>query len=313
MRATRRARQRPGAVRALNAAFLRLDGPTWLVAIVLYAGWAALIWFHANLPWWIVGPVGAYLVAWHFSLQHEAIHSFLSAPPWLRWAVVFPPLGLWFPFPLYYKLHRKHHQNTHLTEPGVDTESVYLGREAWARSPAPVKAVLLANQTLAGRVLVGPPLRLVRLVQREWARLRQGDFSHVPHWIVHAVLVALLFGYVSGVAGMPWWQYVLLIAWPAFGLGWVRSFIEHRYGTRPGERTAITESNLFWGLLFLNNNLHAVHHLYPKMPWYAIPAFWRANRERVLAHNGNYYFRGYGEIARRWLLRPVFVPSHPKY
>jgi hypothetical protein len=34
-----------------------------------------------------------------------------------------PPLGLWLPFPLYHAAHSKHHQNTHLTLPGVDTES----------------------------------------------------------------------------------------------------------------------------------------------------------------------------------------------
>jgi fatty acid desaturase len=297
----------------MRGAFLRNDGPTWLVVAILYGGWAALIWFHASLPWWVLAPVGAYLVAWHFSLQHEAIHSFLSAPKWLRWAVVMPPLGLWFPFPLYYEAHRKHHQNTHLTEPGVDTESQYLKGADWERSPAWLRRVLVANQTLAGRVLVGPPLRLVRLAKREAGRIFDGDYSHVMHWIVHVFLVALLFVYISGIAGMPWWQYVLLIAWPAFGLGWIRSFIEHRYGHRPCERTAIVESNPFWCLLFLNNNLHAVHHVYPKMAWYEIPSFWRAHREKVLAHNGNYYFRGYGEIASKWLLKPVFIPSHPRW
>jgi fatty acid desaturase len=292
--------------------FYRHDGPTWVVVFSLYVSWAALIWFHAALPWWLLSPVGAYIVAWHFSLQHEAIHSFLSAPKWLRWAVVMPPLGLWLPFPFYFEAHRKHHQNTHLTVPGVDTESFYQRREDWARMNPLMKAALTANQTLAGRVLVGPPLRLYKLAVREATRLRAGDFSHVPHWIVHVILVAALFWYISGVAGMPWWQYVLLIAWPAFGLGWVRSFIEHRYGERPGQRTAITESNAFWSLLFLNNNLHAVHHLFPKMPWWEIPAYWRANRDRVLAHNGGYYFRGYGEIAGKWLLKPVFLPPHPK-
>jgi fatty acid desaturase len=290
--------------------FYRYDGPTWLVALLLYSAWAALMWFHEALTWWIVAPVGTYLVAWHFSLQHEAIHSFLSAPKWLRWAVVMPPLGLWLPFPLYYAAHRQHHQNTHLTEPGVDTESFYVGQGDWAKLSPLRRALLTANLTLAGRVLLGPILRLEKLIIRE---LTRGDFSHVPHWIVHIVLVAALFWYISGVAGMPWWQYVLFIAWPAFGLGWVRSFAEHRYGARPGERTAITESNLFWSLLFLNNNLHAVHHVFPKMPWWQIPAYWRANRRQILAHNGNLYFRGYAEVARKWLLRPYFMPPHPRW
>jgi fatty acid desaturase len=72
---------------AIGRLFFRYDGPTWVVALVLYGAWAALIWYHAALTWWIVAPLGTYLVAWHFSLQHEAIHSFLSAPKWLpgRW------------------------------------------------------------------------------------------------------------------------------------------------------------------------------------------------------------------------------------
>jgi len=290
--------------------FYRFDGPTWVVAFVLYSAWAALIWFHEALTWWIVAPVGTYLVAWHFSLQHEAIHSFLSAPTWLRWAVMMPPLGLWLPFPLYRAAHSKHHQNTHLTLPGVDTESFYVKQADWPKLSPVRRALLAANLTLAGRVLLGPLLRLEKLVSREFMR---GDFANLPHWIVHVILVAALFWYISGVAGMPWWQYVLFIAWPAFGLGWVRSFAEHRYGHRPGERTAITESNLFWSMLFLYNNLHAVHHVFPKMPWWQIPGYWRANREQILAHNGSLYFRGYGEIGRKWLLKPIFTPAHPRW
>ena len=292
--------------------FFRQDGPTWLVAAALYGGWALLVWNWYRLPWWIWSPLGAYLVAWHFSLQHEAIHSFLSAPRWLRWAVVMLPLGLWLPFPLYFEAHRRHHQNTHLSIPGQDTESFYVKPADWAAMGPLMKASLVANQTLAGRVLVGPFVRLHKLVVRETARLRARDFSHVAHWIVHALLVAALFAYICGLAGMPWWQYVVGIAWPAFGLGWVRSFAEHRYGERPRERTAITESNLFWGLLFLNNNLHSVHHLYPKMPWWEIPGYWRANRGKMLEHNGGHYYRGYAEIARRWLLKPIFLPPHPR-
>ena len=68
----------------MKALFLRFDGPTWLVAFVLYGAWATLMALHQQLPWWLVTPLGAYLVAWHFSLQHEAIHSFRSAPP-RRW------------------------------------------------------------------------------------------------------------------------------------------------------------------------------------------------------------------------------------
>jgi len=68
----------------------------------------------------------------HFSLQHEAIHSFRGVPAWVRFAVVFPPLGLWFPYPLYRKSHTTHHRDVDLTIPGVDTESYYVRQADWA-------------------------------------------------------------------------------------------------------------------------------------------------------------------------------------
>jgi fatty acid desaturase len=90
--------------------FRQHDGPTILVAIAIYAAWFGLIRYNALLPWWLIVPIGAYLIAWHFSLQHEAIHSFRGVPAWLRFLIVFPPLGLWFPFALYRNSHSIHHR-----------------------------------------------------------------------------------------------------------------------------------------------------------------------------------------------------------
>jgi hypothetical protein len=42
-----------------------------------------------------------------------------------------------------------------------------------------------------------------------------------------------------------------------------------------------------------------------------LPRVWRQHRERIQAHNGGFVFRGYGEIARRWLITPNFIPIHP--
>src|SRR5271155_4944937 len=140
--------------------FRRFDGPTWLVALVLYAAWFLLIWNSAWLPWWVLMPVGAYLIAWHFSLQHEAIHAFRGVPAWLRFAVVFAPLGLWFPYPLYRKSHTTHHRDVNLTIPGVDTESYYVLPADWERMGRIKRALLTFIQTMAGRLLIGPILRL---------------------------------------------------------------------------------------------------------------------------------------------------------
>ena len=296
---------------SLMQKFRRYDGPTWIVALVLYSAWVLLIWFNALLPWWVIMPVGAYLLAWHFSLQHEAIHSFRGVPAWLRFAVVYPPLGLWFPYPLYRKSHTTHHRDVHLTIPGVDTESYYVLQADWARMGRFKRAILTFNQTMAGRLLIGPVLRLSILVAKETRRVRQGDFSHVPHWAAHAAAVAALFWFISGVCGFPWWQYCLLVAYPGLSLSLLRAFTEHRAAEDSQERTASVESNALFGILYLYNNLHVAHHLKPAMPWYDIPRFYRDNRAALLASNGQFVYRGYAQLAKSYFLVPVFSPVHP--
>jgi fatty acid desaturase len=295
----------------LRHTFRRFDGPTWLVAAAIYTSWFLLIWFHAALPWWVIMPAGAYLLAWHFSLQHEAIHAFRGVPAWLRFAVVFPPLGLWFPYPLYRKSHTTHHRDVHLTVPGVDTESYYVLRADWERMSPVKRALLTFNQTMAGRLLIGPALRLWILVNREIGRVRKRDYSHLPHWAVHVVAVGLLFGFISGICGMPWWQYCLWVAYPGLSLSLLRAFTEHRAAEDSQERTASVESNVVFGLLYLYNNLHVAHHLRPTMAWYDLPRFYRANRADLLNHNAHFVYQGYTQLALRYLFVPVFSPVHP--
>src|SRR5580698_2872474 len=132
--------------------FLRHDGPTFLVAIAIYTLWVLLIVYNTVLPWWVIMPAGAYLIAWQFSLQHEAIHSFRGVPAWLRLLVVFPPLGLWFPFALYRNSHSIHHRDHNLTVPGQDTASYFVLRSDWERMNRLHRALLVFNQTLLGRL-----------------------------------------------------------------------------------------------------------------------------------------------------------------
>ena len=296
---------------ALQQKFRQFDGPTWIVAIVLYSLWFLLIWFNALLPWWVIMPVGAYLLAWHFSLQHEAIHAFRGVPAWLRFAAVFPPLGLWFPFPLYRKSHTTHHRDANLTIPGVDTESYYVRRADWERMSRIRRALLTFNQTMAGRLLVGPALRLWIMVTRESGRVRKGDYTHLPHWALHVVAVAALFWFISRICGMPWWQYCLLVAYPGLSLGLLRAFTEHRAAEDSQERTASVESNVLFGIMYLYNNLHVAHHLKPTMPWYEIPSYYRANRVDLMKGNGHFVYRGYAQLAKSYFFVPVFSPVHP--
>ena len=75
--------------------------------------------------------------------------------------------------------------------------------------------------------------------------------------------------------------------------------------------TVIVEAGLPWGLLFLFNNLHVVHHAKPGLAWYRLPALYRSERERFLTLNGGYFFKGYREVFRRYFLRVKEQPLHP--
>jgi fatty acid desaturase len=150
-------------------------------------------------------------------------------------------------------------------------------------------------------------LQIGRTYASELRRLFGGDTSHVRVWGLHIVLVAALLTFVAR-CGIDPIAYVVFIAYPAASLALVRSFAEHRYGGTVRERTAIVESRSALSLLFLNNNLHAVHHRYPGLPWYELPKRYRADRERdVFAHDPP-PLRGYRSVARSWLWRPIDSP-----
>jgi fatty acid desaturase len=291
----------------------RAELPTLALGLAIYASWLALTWYHAAIPGVLLFLAGGYVTQWHFSLQHESIHGLRSWPAWLRTAFVWPPIGLWMPYPLYNRSHSTHHVNYRLTDPRHDTESYYQPREEWPRYSRARRGLAYLNQTLAFRLAFGPFLRLHRMFKRESGRLRNGDFSNVKHWIVQAIGVAVLLYWVKGVAGMPIWEYLLCFAYPGMSLGMLRTFIEHRYGERPMERVAVVESNTVMGVLYLYNNLHLVHHRQPTLPWYRIPGVFRRQRAQLLHDNGGFYYRGYADIARRFLFRPVFEPAHPKW
>ena len=91
----------------------------------------------------------------------------------------------------------------------------------------------------------------------------------------------------------------------------IRSFAEHRAANGVFERTAIVENAPFFGLLFLYNNLHAAHHEEPMMPWYEIPNWYRANRERLIRENNGLVYNGYWDVARRFFWVSHDRPQHP--
>ena len=105
--------------------------------------------------------------------------------------------------------------------------------------------------------------------------LAAGARRHLGAWALRVALSALLLAWVMGVCDIPLAAYLGLIAYPGLALSLLRSFNEHRPAARQAARTIINEGGPLTRLLFLNNNLHALHHAQPGTAWYELPEQYR--------------------------------------
>ena len=289
-----------------------IEWPTIALIVAVYGIVAALAWFHARLPWWVILPIGAYCAALHLSLQHEVLHGHPTGNRVINEALIFPTLTLWLPFHRYKRLHLIHHNDDNLTDPRLDPESYYLLPEQWSATFGIRRLVSGMNHTLAGRMLIGPAISLARFWSGEFHDILGGNRETARAWGLFALSATATIWFVVWVCGMPFWQYYLLIAYPGISLALVRSYCEHRAAEVVDHRTIIVEASPFWSLLFLNNNLHVVHHAHPTLAWYKIPNVYKQERDRLIARNDGYYMRGYGEIFARYFLKakePIAYPN----
>jgi fatty acid desaturase len=288
-----------------------IEWPTVLLIALLYAAWAGLTWFHDALPAWAWVVLAGIVGTWWGSVQHEAIHGHPTRWQRLNTALATPPFCLWLPFRRYRHSHLAHHRDERLTDPLDDPESRYWTPAQW-QALSPIARVLVAAQaTLLGRLLIGPFWSIARYWRAEWRFIRGGNRKVARIWAWHALWVALVLAWAIGVCGVPPWQYVLGFVVLATSLTLIRSFAEHRAAEAVEHRTAIVERGGVLGLLFLFNNLHVVHHALPRVPWYQLPAEFAARREEWVRLNGGLVYAGYGELFRKFLLRPHDAPLHP--
>ena len=278
---------------------------TFALILASYAIWLSLL--FAPLPEWIAAVLLVPVLALHSSLTHEVLHGHPFRSRRLNEALMALPLTLCIPYGRFRDLHLAHHMDSRLTDPYDDPESNYLDPGVWAALPQWKRGLFAVNNTLLGRILLGPAIGQVRFMAQDWEQrgdraVRRAWALHLPGMVAVLVLVAL--------SPLPLWSY-LVAAYGALGVLKIRTFLEHRAHQACRARTVIIEDRGPLAFLFLNNNLHVVHHMNPAAPWYRLPALYRAGRARFLASNEGYLYRSYGEVFRRYLLRPKDPVAHP--
>lgn len=286
-----------------------IEWPTVLLLIATYGLWAlgtTQIYDVSSLLGILLTGIA---IAQFSSLQHEILHGHPFRSRRLNEALALPALTLTVPYGRFRDTHLAHHHDPILTDPYDDPESNYLDPVVWAHLPAWIKLLYRFNNTLFGRVVVGALLGNIRWLLDEARRLRQDAPGVRRDWALHLVgLVPVVLW--LWLAAMPWWSY-LLAAWVGHGLLKIRTYLEHRAHDSARARTVVVEDRGPLALLFLNNNLHVVHHMHPNVPWYRLPAVYAANRDHYLRRNDGYVYRSYVDIFRAHLFRAKDPVPHP--
>lgn len=286
------------------------EWPTLAMLGICYLVFAGLTLGAGELPLVLVMLGLTLVLVQHSSLQHEVLHGHPFRSTWLSDATVFPALGLLVPYLRFKDTHLIHHHDPNLTDPYDDPETNFLDRLDWLRMPGPVQRVARFNNTLFGRMLVGPAISLAVFYGGDLKQMMRGHRRVWQSYLHHMAGVALVLAWLLTLTSMPLWAYGIS-AYCAMSVLKIRTFLEHQAHARAAARSVIIEDRGLLALLFLNNNYHSVHHAHPKLVWHQLPRLYRSRCEHYLERNGGYRYRSYGEVFAKYLFRAKDPVAHP--
>lgn len=286
-----------------------VEWPTLGLISLTFLVWGGTIAFAETLTLYLAIPILVVALTLHSSLQHEVIHGHPFRNRILGELLIWPGLGLFVPYGRFRDLHLAHHKDSDLTDPYDDPESFYFDESVYHTLPNWVRFVLAINNTLVGRLIIGPLVGTEGYLRTEIWQALQGDIKIWRDWAIHLASFIPIFWLVSQ-GTLPIWAYILS-AYMAMSVLKLRTYAEHRAHEQSAGRSVIIEDRGIFAFLFLNNNFHAVHHAYPQVPWYDIPALYRSRKGEFLARNRNYLFKNYREVFGKFALRQKEPVPHP--
>ena len=190
----------------------KVEWPTVALAIACQGVW---LWFAFAGEWvhpaiWLAAMT--LVTALYWSLVHEAVHLHPTRIPWVNQALVWLPIGWVYSYGRFRDGHLQHHATGALTDPFDDPESWYLDRRQWQRTGRLTRAILDFNNTLFGRLTIGPAIVLWRMVVSDGAAIAAGGETGrriARDWLAHLPGVVLLAAAVYLWSPVPAWQFVL--------------------------------------------------------------------------------------------------------
>lgn len=249
------------------------------------------------------------LLALQSSLQHEVLHGHPTRNRRFNELLVFLPIGIYLPYLRFRDTHLAHHRDERLTDPYDDPETAYLCQRHWRAMPSALRDLYNFNNCLFGRMLFGPLISSALFYRADLQQVLKGDWRIGKAYLLHLLgllpVLWLLFNSSLAIAGY------LLAAYAALSLLKIRTFLEHRAHQSVAGRTAIVAVRGLLSWLFLNNNFHLVHHQYPALPWYQLPAMFRQHQQRFLTANQQYYYPSYRQVFSHYFWQAKEPVPHP--
>jgi fatty acid desaturase len=282
------------------------------VGLLVITGFA----IHASRgTWWVVPAVIVYGVVLGFAYapSHECAHGTAFRTRWLNEAVMWLSSFIWGESPTHRRFAHSHH-HSYTWHWKVDAQMGY-------SNPVPLRTYL---GDVIGLVEFWPRAKLT--VRHAIGRISERERIYLPHGELRKVVREariLLAGYVA------------LLAWAAIGQTWlpllyffiprfagafgVFSFIttqhmgmnQNVYDHRQNSRS-MTNSWLS-RMLYWNMNYHIEHHIYPSVPFHALPALNTAIRDQLPEPSPG-LFAAHAEILRTIAVQrrdPAAFAHHP--
>ena len=290
----------PEDARALVADLFRRSPAIYWTDMLLSsaAAWALTVVYFAA-PAWGLAQIAAFVAAAVLFFRvgtfiHEIVHMPSSQMVWFKrvWNLLvgIPLLMPW----IVYRNHVEHHNHTQFGTP-ADGEYLPLASSPLIETVKyMVQAPLLPLFMLVRFGVLGP-LSWLHSGLRVWVLTRASAAVSNPYYSkrfpkrdeAHLRIVeALCFGYLAVIAALLWqeaispWHFAMGYSLLAFtlGLNWFRNLAAHRYGNDGSRMTMseqvadsinITGQTWLTVMLFpVGLRYHALHHLFPALPYH---------------------------------------------
>ena len=296
-------------MRDQRAVVKAIEWPTVFLWLACWGLWLLGVFVLPMASMLLAGVVLTLVLVSQSSLSHEALHGHPFASRRVNDGLAIVSLGLLVPYIRFRDTHLAHHIDERLTDPYDDPETNFYDPAVWARMAHWQQQIMQLNNTLLGRMLIGPLISQVMFMRGDWREMRQGNRAIIGAWGIHLLSSALVITVVV-TSPMPIWIY-LMCCYFAMSVLKIRTFLEHRAHQYSTARTVIIDDKGPLAFLFLNNNLHAVHHLHPQVAWYNLPRLYRDNTDSYNRFNEDYNYRSYAQVIARYFVKAKDPVPHP--